>query len=179
MREACAGRFHLGRTDEEGQAASWGDEGRGGGEDGFEVLHGAQGDEVERGSGEGFGTGVLYIDVCQCKRAGDFAEEGGLLVVGLDQGQGDLRGPEFQREAGESSAGADVGDGVAAVSSRGAGRLGVSIGNRWRAANRLSPKWRGTMSSGSRMAVRLMRAFQRRSISMYVDILWRASGVRR
>ena len=48
----------------------------------------------------------------------------------------------------------------------------VRVGNRWRAANRDSPKWRVTISSGSRMAVRLMRAFQRRSISMYVDILW-------
>jgi len=44
-------------------------------------------------------------------------------------------------------------------------------GNKWRAANRDSPKWRVTISSGSRMAVRLMREFQRRSTSMYVDIL--------
>src|SRR5713226_4882805 len=43
-------------------------------------------------------------------------------------------------------------------------------GKRWRAANRDSPKWRVTIWSGSRTAVRLMRAFQRRSISMYVDI---------
>ena len=31
---------------------------------------------------------------------------------------------------------------------------------RWRAAKKLSPKWRRTISSGSRMAVRLVRAFQ-------------------
>src|SRR6266581_1643260 len=43
-------------------------------------------------------------------------------------------------------------------------------GNSMRAANRDSPKWRVTMSSGSRKAVRLMRAVQRTSISMYVDI---------
>ena len=36
----------------------------------------------------------------------------------------------------------------------------------WLEAKRDSPKWRRTISSGSRMAVRLMRAFQRRSISM-------------
>jgi len=46
------------------------------------------------------------------------------------------------------------------------------------AAKRLSPKWRVTMSSGSRMAVRLMRAFQRSSISMYVDICWSCEGVK-
>jgi len=67
------------------------------------------------GGGEGFGAGVLYIDVGQCKGAGDFAEEGGLLVVGLDEGEGDLRGPEFYGEAGESGAGADVGEGGAVV----------------------------------------------------------------
>ncbi len=43
-------------------------------------------------------------------------------------------------------------------------------GNTCCAAKRLSPKWRVTISSSLRMAVRLMRAFQRRSISMYVDI---------
>ncbi len=43
-------------------------------------------------------------------------------------------------------------------------------GTRCWAANRLSPKWRVTISSSSRIAVRLMRAFQSWSISMYVDI---------
>ena len=33
-----------------------------------------------------------------------------------------------------------------------------------------SPKWRVTISSGLRMAVRLMRAFQRNNRSMYIDI---------
>ena len=43
-------------------------------------------------------------------------------------------------------------------------------GNKWRAKKKDSPKWRVTISSGSRMAVRLMRAFQRSNRSMYVDI---------
>jgi len=51
-------------------------------------------------------------------------------------------------------------------------------GKRWRAAKRDSPKWRVTIFSGSRMAVRLMRAFQRRSISIYVDISWSWDGER-
>src|SRR5271157_1726987 len=47
-------------------------------------------------------------------------------------------------------------------------------GNKCWAAKRLSPKWRVTISSGSRIAVRLTRAFQRISRLMYVDI----SGIR-
>src|ERR1700680_3189811 len=54
-----------------------------------------------------------------------------------------------------------------------------ALGNKWQAANRLSPKWRVTISSGSRMEVRLMRAFQRTSISMYVDICCSWIGERR
>src|SRR4029077_1139226 len=54
-----------------------------------------------------------------------------------------------------------------------------ALGNKWRAANRLSPKWRVTISSGWRMEVRLMRAFQRTSISMYVDIHCSWNGERR
>src|SRR5580700_386905 len=63
---------------------------------------------------------------------------------------------------------------------RSAGRTGASAptlvlaGKSWQAANRDSPKWRVTISSSLRMAVRLIRAFQRRSISMYVDILSRS-----
>ena len=45
-------------------------------------------------------------------------------------------------------------------------------GNKWRAKKKDSPKWRVTISSGSRIAVRLMRAFQRSNRSMYVDICW-------
>src|ERR1039458_10300965 len=78
------------------------------GEDCFEALDGAQVDCVEDVSGEGFSAGDLYIDVRQCKRARDFAEERCLLVVGLDQREGDVGGPELEREAGDSRARAYV-----------------------------------------------------------------------
>jgi len=103
----------LGCANEEGQAASGGDQGAGDGENGCEAFDGAQSDDVEGGGRKGFGAGVLYIDVGQCKSAGDLAQEGGFLVVGLDQGEGDVRSPEFDGEAGEAGAGAEVGDPVA------------------------------------------------------------------
>ena len=72
------------------------------------MLDGAEGDDVVSRPGESFGAGCLYIDVRQCKGAGDFAEEGGLFVIGFDQGDRDMRSPELDGEAGESGAGADV-----------------------------------------------------------------------
>ena len=39
-------------------------------EDFGEALYGSEGYYVEGGWGEGFGAGVLYIDVRQCKGAG-------------------------------------------------------------------------------------------------------------
>jgi hypothetical protein len=71
------------------------------------VFDGAEGDYVE-GLGDGFGAGVLYIDARQCKGADDFAQEGGFLVIGFDEGEGDVGGPEFYRDAGEAGAGAYV-----------------------------------------------------------------------
>src|SRR5204863_7621420 len=47
----------------------------------------------------------------------------------------------------------------------------IGAGNRRRAANKDSPKWRVTISSGSRTAVGLKRAFQRKSILIYNDIV--------
>ena len=106
-----SGLGDLAGADQEGEAAGGGYEGGGNGEDVFEALDGAEGDYVEHvGRGEVFGAGGSYIDVRQCKGAGDFAEEGGLLVVGFDESKGDLWGPEFDGEAGESGAGAEVGD---------------------------------------------------------------------
>jgi hypothetical protein len=112
VRQRAEGCLRLSGADEKGQAASRGDHAGGSGEDGGELFYGAQGDDVELRWGKGFGAGGLYIDVGQCKGAGDLAEEGGLFEVGLNQSEGDLRGPEFEREAGESGAGADVGDAV-------------------------------------------------------------------
>ena len=101
---------------------------------GFEAFDGAEGDYVESGSGKGFGARGLYIDVRQCKGAGDFAEEGGLLVIGFDQGQGDLGDPEFYGDAGESGAGAYVGEAGVERRALGVGRFGcfgslVRLGN--------------------------------------------------
>jgi hypothetical protein len=98
----------LGGADQEGQTAGWCYQTGGCGEDGLEALYGAEGDQIELG-GKRFGARVLYIDVRQYKGAGDFAEEGAFLVVGFDERQGDMRGPELHGEAGESRARAYVG----------------------------------------------------------------------
>jgi hypothetical protein len=52
------------------------------------------------------------------KGAGDFAEEGGFLVVRFDQREGDFGGPEFDGDAWESGAGTDVGEGGGRVKVR-------------------------------------------------------------
>jgi len=75
----------------------------------YEALDGAESYYVEGGGGKSFGAGILYIDVRQCKGAGDFAEEGCLFEVGFDQGEGDAGVPEFDGESGEAGAGAEVG----------------------------------------------------------------------
>jgi len=55
-----------------------------------------------------FGTFGDYIDVCQCKCAGDFSEECGLFVIGLDEGQVNFRLPDFYGEARETGAGPEI-----------------------------------------------------------------------
>ena len=62
------------------------------------------------GVDQGFGAGGDYINVCQCKGAGYFAEEGGFLVIRLDQVQGDGGSPDFEGESREAGAGTDVED---------------------------------------------------------------------
>lgn len=114
-------------ADEKGQTPAGGYERGRCGEDRREALNGAQGDQVEPDPGEVFGARALYIDVRQCKDPGDFAEEGGFLVIGFDQGERDLRSPELEGETGESRAGADVGDGknvVRSLRSADGGNLG-------------------------------------------------------
>jgi len=98
----------LGGGDQEGEASGGGEERGGYGEDVGEAFDGAEGDYVEGGGGEGFGADVLYIDVRQCKGAGEFAEEGGFLLIGFDQGEGDVVGPEFDGDAREAGARAEV-----------------------------------------------------------------------
>jgi len=101
---------NLGGADEEGEASGGGEEAGGDREDGLEMFDGAEGDEVggREASGHGFSAVRDYIDVGQCKCAGDFAEEGGLFVVRFDEGQLDLGRPDFERQAREAGAGADV-----------------------------------------------------------------------
>jgi hypothetical protein len=106
------------------------------GEDGGEVLYGAEGYDVGAGEvgagGEDFGSVGDYIDVGQYKCAGDFAEENGLLVIRFDQRQVDVRGPDLQGKGGETGAGADVEDARIA----GGGRDGGVEVLRLRRANR-------------------------------------------
>jgi len=88
-------------------------------EDCIEALYGSDGYYFGSGKvgavGQGFGPVGDYIDVSQCKCSGYFAEEGGLLVIRLDQGEVDVRGPEFQGKGGESGARADIEDARSAV----------------------------------------------------------------
>jgi hypothetical protein len=100
----------LGGADQEREAAGGSDEGGGNGEHGFEALDGAERDYVEGIAGKLFGALVLYIDVRQSKSSRDLAEEGGLLMVGLNQGEREVRSPELHGKAGESGAGTYVGD---------------------------------------------------------------------
>ena len=128
------GLVQLRGADEEGKASAGGNQAGGYGENASETLDGAEGDQVEAclietllvdacapgGSVAGrirngvvrkklFGATGEYIDVHQCKGADDFAEEGALLMFGLDQGEGEVGRPEFDGDAGESGAGAEVG----------------------------------------------------------------------
>jgi len=109
-REGGTGWFQLGGGDQEGQAAGGGQEFGGCGENFWQAFDSSEGYYVEGGWGDGLGTGALYIDVRQCKGAGYFAEEGCLLVVGFDQSEGDVWGPDFYRDAWEAGTGAQVGD---------------------------------------------------------------------
>jgi len=97
-------------TNQEGEASGRSDEFGPGGQRRFDALDGPHRDEVERGRRESFCAHVLYIDVRQCNGARQFAEKRGFLVVGLDEGEGDFRGPEFKRDAGESGAGTHIGN---------------------------------------------------------------------
>lgn len=103
------GLVQLRGADKQSQAAAASCEANGHAESVFEMLDGAKSDYFVS-LGDGLGSSVLYIDVRQCKGAHDFAEEGGFLVVGLDQGEGDTRGPEFDWNSGEAGAGAEVGE---------------------------------------------------------------------
>ena len=124
--EGGTGGVELGVGDQEGKAAGGDKEACGDREDFGEALDGAQGDDIECLS-DIFGAGVLYIDICQCNRAGDFAEEGGLLMVGFDEREGDVRSPEFYRNSGEAGAGTEVGYSSSGFRASGFGNGNVKI----------------------------------------------------
>jgi len=102
------GRLELGFADQERGAASRANETNCDWQDGLKAFDGTKSYSVGPGGWEVLGTGVYYIDVCQCKDAKDFAEEGRFLLVGLDQGSMDFRRPDFYGEGGESSTGSYV-----------------------------------------------------------------------
>src|ERR1039458_8329084 len=54
----------------------------------------------------------------------------------------------------------------------------AGVGNRWRAAKRDSPKWRGGIFFGSRMAVGLMMCLQGKIIELVFDMSWSCVGDR-
>ena len=93
------------------------------GEDGFEVLYRSEGYYFGTGGigtgGQDFGPIGDYIDVGQCKCAGDLAKEGGFLVIRFNHCEMDLRSPHLQGNGGKSGTGADVEDArTAAVSTQ-------------------------------------------------------------
>ena len=118
-------------ADQQTQAAGGGDQSGRYGEHGFEALDGAERNYVEAIAREVLGALVLYIDVRQSKGTRDFAEEGGFLMVGLDQGEREVRSPELDGNAWESGAGTYVGDRFKGFYHRGRrghrGRLGDEV----------------------------------------------------
>ena len=102
------GGLELGFADQEGGAAFGANETNCDWQDGLKAFDGTKSYSVGGGGWDILGAGIYYIDVCQCKDAKDFAEEGGFLLVGLDQGSVDFRRPDFYGEGGESSTGSYV-----------------------------------------------------------------------
>ncbi|SRR6266849_4139702 len=97
----------LGLADEERKAAGGSDQTSGGGQDSVEAFDGAEGNDIGS-SREVLGAAGEYIDVRQCKNADDLAQEGGLLLVGFDKCEPEVRRPDLYRQARKAGAGADV-----------------------------------------------------------------------
>jgi len=101
----------LGGADQQGEAARGSDQAGGDRKHDGEALYGTEGYELEAGLGrEGLGTVGVYIDICQYKGAGHFAEEGGFFLIRFNQGERDVRGPELDGESGKACTGAQVSD---------------------------------------------------------------------
>src|SRR5579863_4704793 len=92
-------------ADEKREATGWSQESSGYGQNVGEAFDRAECNYIENLS-DGLGADVLYIDTCQSEGTGDFAEEGGFLVVGFDEGHAYIGSPKLYRDAGEAGTGA-------------------------------------------------------------------------
>jgi len=104
-------RVELRGTDEDGQAASGGEEAEGQRKSPVELFDSAEGHNVGDPVGDNFGAFGDYIDVRQCKCADDFAEKSCLPVIGFDESQLNLGRPDFYGKTGKTGTGAEVEDG--------------------------------------------------------------------
>ncbi len=102
----------LRRRGEDDELASGEDSGFGGGESGFHVVDGAEGDGVELAAG-GHGFDAAGPDFgLEGEGADGFAEEGGFFVLGFGEGDVDVGAEEGDGEAGKACSGAEVEEGL-------------------------------------------------------------------
>jgi hypothetical protein len=96
---------------EDGELASRADVGERGGDCCVHVVDGAEDDDVELAAERhGFYAGGPDFGL-QAEGTDDFAEEGGLFVLGFGEGDGELGVEELDGESGESGTGAEVEEG--------------------------------------------------------------------
>ncbi len=85
---------------------------RGQGDKNLEIADGAHGGEVERRRRRGvnpiFQAFGAHLNLAESTGSGSFLEEGSLFRCGLEQGDGDPWESDFQGQAGEAGATADV-----------------------------------------------------------------------
>src|SRR5208337_1899066 len=98
----------LGLADQQGHPAAGSHQPGGDGQNLVEPLHGAQGDDGGAIARIAFRPAAKYIDVRQCKAADDLAQEGRLLVAGLEERQPQPGMANLDGQAGEACAGAYV-----------------------------------------------------------------------
>ena len=112
--QQLTGGVDLGGADEERQGSARGEAGGGDGEDLVEALDGAEGDDLRGAVWEVFGAASEYIDVRQCKCTDHLAQEGDLLLFGLNQGYRSSGRPDLDGQAGEAGARADIDEALVA-----------------------------------------------------------------
>jgi hypothetical protein len=108
FRESLRGRG------EDDELTSGKDSGFGGGEGGFHLVDGAEGDGVKLAAG-GHGFDAAGPDFgLEGEGADGFAEEGGFLVLGFGEGDVDVGAEKGDGEAGKTCSGAEVEEGLRA-----------------------------------------------------------------